>query len=175
LRNRRVAACDLRRRRGPKKSGRPPIGTDIFSVARRSQIMGLIRGQDTAPEVLVRKMLRFLGYHFKKNLSSLPGTPDVVLARQKVVIFVHGCFWHGHRGCAKGRTLPKTRREFWQSKIHRNVERDQSAVRKLRRAGWRVLKVWECKLKRPGEISKRLERFIEGEGSDGFAKQRPAG
>jgi DNA mismatch endonuclease (patch repair protein) len=128
--------------------------------------MGLIRARDTKPEVLVRKILRSLGYRFKKNVSSLPGTPDIVLARQRVVIFVHGCFWHGHRACAKGRTLPKTRRAFWQSKIQQNAKRDRVAVRKLRRAGWRVLKVWECRLKKPGEFSTHLRRLIEGEGNN---------
>jgi DNA mismatch endonuclease (patch repair protein) len=175
LRDSRVATFDLMQRRGPKKSERAPIGTDIFSTARRSQIMSLIRGRDTKPELLVRKILRSLGYRFKKNVSNLAGTPDIVLTREKVVIFVHGCFWHGHRGCAKGRTLPKTRRQFWQSKIQQNIARDRWAIRKLRRAGWRVLKVWECRLKRPNEFSIHLGRFIEGKESNELQKQLPTG
>jgi DNA mismatch endonuclease (patch repair protein) len=158
----------------PKKRGRPPTGTDIFSAARRSEIMGLIRGKGTKPEMLVGKILRSLGYRFEQNVSSLPGTPDIVLARQKVVIFVHGCFWHGHGRCAKGRTLPKAHRKFWRSKIQQNVERDRSAVRKLRRFGWRVLNVWECRLKKPSNLSIYLGHFIEGKESNDLRKQLPS-
>jgi DNA mismatch endonuclease, patch repair protein len=175
LSNSPVATFDLMQRRPPNKKDQRPLSTDIFSASRRSQIMGLIRGRDTKPEVLVRKTLRSLGYRFTENVPSLPGTPDIVLTPQKVVIFVHGCFWHGHRRCAKGRTLPKTRREFWKSKIQQNVERDRSVVRKLRRVGWRVLTVWECRLKKSSGFSIYVRRFIERKGSDELGNQIPSG
>jgi DNA mismatch endonuclease (patch repair protein) len=143
-----------------KKSSRR---TDIVSTAKRSEIMGRIRGKNTKPEVLVRKILRSLGCPYKQNVGSLPGTPDIVLPRRKLAIFVHGCFWHGHRLCAKGTTLPKTRRDFWQAKILRNTKRDRAAVRDLHRAGWSVLKLWECQLRDADRVSSHLAQIVGGE------------
>ncbi len=117
---------------------------DIWNKAKRSAVMARIRSRDTKPELIVRRYLYGRGYRFRKNVRGLPGTPDVVLRRYGVVIFVHGCFWHGHE--VDGH-LPRSRREFWERKIARNRERDERNKEALRQAGWDVVTVWECQLK----------------------------
>ena len=108
--------------------------------------MSGIRGKDTKPEISVRKMLHQAGFRFRLHDRQLPGKPDVVLAKYRTAIFVHGCFWHGHKDCALFR-LPGTRPEFWSEKIGGNVKRDESNIVLLMRAGWKVAIVWECTLK----------------------------
>jgi len=117
---------------------------DIWSKKKRSAVMARIRSKDTKPEWLVRRYLFSRGYRYRKNVKGLPGTPDIVLRKYGVVIFVHGCFWHGHE--VDG-TLPKTHREFWKAKIERNRRRDERDKEALRRMGWHVMTVWECQLK----------------------------
>lgn len=117
---------------------------DIWDKAKRSAVMARIRSKDTKPELIVRRYLHARGYRYRKNIRGLPGTPDIVLRRYGVAIFVHGCFWHGHE--ADGH-LPKERREFWERKIARNRERDARNKEALRQAGWDVVTVWECQLK----------------------------
>src|SRR5689334_19619411 len=107
--------------------------------------MSRIRGTGTRPEELVEAILRSLRYRFVSHEPSLPGKPDFVLTRRKVAIFVHGCFWHAH-SCRRGRSIPGTRTAFWQRKKDANVKRDRRAVSALRRLGFRVIVLWECKL-----------------------------
>jgi DNA mismatch endonuclease, patch repair protein len=119
---------------------------DVVSVAKRSEMMAGIRAKNTRPEMLVRKLLHAAGYRYRLHVSDLPGKPDLVLSRHKVVIFVHGCFWHGHEGCALFR-LPRSREEFWANKIGENVARDRTQELKLLESGWRIVTLWECALK----------------------------
>lgn len=112
----------------------------------RSRMMSGIRGRDTKPELQVRKYLHAEGYRFRLFRKDLPGRPDIVLPKWKTVVFVHGCFWHGHLGCPLFR-IPKTRTEFWTNKIGRNSQRDQEAIQKLLDLRWRVAVVWECALR----------------------------
>lgn len=128
----------------------------------RSRMMAGIRGRDTKPELMIRRHLHAQGLRFRLFARDLPGRPDIVLPRWRVVIFAHGCFWHRHQGCSFFR-LPRTRPEFWANKIERNVERDSAAVEQLRSAGWRVAVVWECALrKEPERTLDRLVAFVRG-------------
>ena len=121
----------------------------------RSRTMSRIKGKNTKPEIAVRSMLHRAGYRFRLHGRKLPGSPDIVLARHKTVVFVHGCFWHRHEGC-KYATTPKTRVEFWSDKFRKNVERDARQQRELREMGWRVLIVWECELRDLETLKERL-------------------
>ena len=122
--------------------------------------MGRIRGANTKPERLVRSMLHRMGLRFRLHRKDLPGKPDIVLPKHRTVIFVHGCFWHRHRGCRFAYT-PKSRVEFWTRKFEQNVERDRRACRVLRRQGWRVITIWECQTQDLEKLTKRLERLFE--------------
>lgn len=133
--------------------------TDVFTPAKRSAIMARIKGQNTKPEILVRKLVHSLGYRFRLHQYKLPGKPDLVLRRHEKVIFVHGCFWHGHTRCARA-ALPSTNIDFWQKKIRGNRSRDIKVKRQLTRSGWKVLVVWQCQTKNSTELSKRLKRFL---------------
>ena len=119
--------------------------SDIVSPEVRSRMMSAIRGKNTGIETVVRKGLFALGFRYRLHLKTLPGKPDVVLPKHRAVIFVHGCFWHGH-SCALFRK-PKTNADFWETKINRNRIVDQQHIKALRSAGWRVLTVWECCLR----------------------------
>lgn len=118
---------------------------DIFSIEIRSDIMSKIRSKNTKPENLVRKFLYDNGFRYRKNLKSLPGTPDIVIKKCRTVVLVNGCFWHGHENCKKFK-MPKTRVEFWTEKIERNRLRDVESIEKLQRLGWDVVVIWECQL-----------------------------
>ena len=118
---------------------------DVVDAAVRSRMMSNIKGKNTKPELLVRKLLHAAGYRFRLHVAELPGKPDIVLRKHKAAIFVNGCFWHGH-GCHLFR-LPSTRTEFWETKIAANSERDKKAIQSLFSNGWRVATVWECALK----------------------------
>lgn len=131
---------------------------DTVSPETRSRIMAAVRTRHTAPERIVRSLIHGLGLRFVLHDRRLVGTPDIVLPRHCVVIFVHGCFWHGHK-CPRGK-LPNTRREFWSEKIEANCRRDRRAIRRLRRSGWRVMTVWECETKEPARLVRRLEKFF---------------
>lgn len=121
--------------------------------------MSRISGKDTKPEVLVRKYLFSKGFRYRKNDAKLPGKPDIVLAKYKTVIFVNGCFWHGHKGC-RYFVWPKNNAEFWRAKILGNVERDKRTYCQLNKLGWRVIVVWECELKK-GTAEIRLDKLIQ--------------
>ena len=119
--------------------------------------MSRIAGKDTKPEELVRKYLFSKGFRYRKNVRKLPGTPDLVLPKYRTVIFVNGCFWHGHEGC-KYFVWPKSNAEFWRQKIETNISRDQRKEAQLRDMGWNVMIVWECEL-RPPKRQATLERL----------------
>jgi DNA mismatch endonuclease (patch repair protein) len=124
--------------------------------------MSRIRSRDTLPELALRRALHRLGLRFRVNVKALPGKPDIVFARYRTVVFVHGCFWHRHSGC-KVASNPRSNIEFWQSKFARNVSRDRSVRRELSAAGWRVIVVWECQLQaksRRERVAARLARRI---------------
>lgn len=134
---------------------------DTVSVKRRSEIMGRVVAKNTRPEVAVRSLLHRLGFRFRLHREDLPGKPDVTLPKWRTVVFVHGCFWHRHKGCPNTRT-PKSRVDFWTTKFDENVRRDKHARKKLKSLGWRVLVVWECELKDIGALTDRIESFIKG-------------
>ncbi len=119
---------------------------DVFSQAKRSEVMAAVHSKDTKPELAIRKLLFSLGYRFRLQRKDLPGRPDIVLPRFKLAIFVNGCFWHRHEGCKLAST-PKSRVEFWQEKFARNVARDQRNYAALKEMGWQVLVIWECEVK----------------------------
>lgn len=130
---------------------------DVVSKAKRSEMMAGIRGRDTKPEMLIRRGLHAMGYRFRVHRRDLPGNPDIVLPKYHAVIFVHGCFWHGH-DCHLFK-WPKTREEFWQTKICGNVRRDALRCGELKDAGWRVFDVWECSLRRTEHANAALHRL----------------
>jgi DNA mismatch endonuclease, patch repair protein len=119
---------------------------DVHSPETRSYNMSQIKGKDTKPEMLVRKYLFAQGFRFRLHDKKLPGKPDIVLPKFKTVIFIHGCFWHGHKDC-KYFVVPKTRTDWWLEKIGKNKENDVKAKKALKKLGWRVVEVWECQLR----------------------------
>ncbi|MCL4742529.1 MAG: DNA mismatch endonuclease Vsr [Phycisphaerales bacterium] len=134
---------------------------DRLSQSQRSELMARIKGRDTMPEQIVRGILRQHRVNYRSHVTSLPGSPDIVIDAAKTVIFVHGCFWHRH-SCPRGESCPATRTAFWQTKFARNTRRDRQAARVLRRSGWSVVTVWECqtaRAKRP-RLTLRLRRFL---------------
>ena len=124
---------------------------DKLSPAQRSANMSRVQNKNTKPELLVRRVLHAAGYRFRLHCRDLPGSPDIVLPKWKTVIFVHGCFWHGHAGCRRSK-LPATRTEFWQAKIERNQDRDRVATEELTALGYRVVTLWECELRDESSI-----------------------
>ena len=132
---------------------------DSVTAARRSQIMARIRSKDTKPEMQIRRMLHSLGYRYALHKRDLPGTPDLVFPARRKIIFVHGCFWHQHKGCIDGR-IPKSRKNYWKPKLLHNVERDRRNISKLRRSGWKVMKVWECCVRDESRLRKLLTEFL---------------
>jgi DNA mismatch endonuclease (patch repair protein) len=120
--------------------------TDVHNPTVRSYNMSRIKGKNTKPEMLVRKFLFSKGFRYRLNVKSLPGTPDIALPKFKTVIFIHGCYWHGHEECSYF-VVPKTRTEWWLDKINRNIENDKIKQCQLIDEGWRVIVLWECMLK----------------------------
>ena len=131
---------------------------DRISPEQRSRTMRAIHGKNTKPEMIVRRYLYANGFRYRVNVRSLPGTPDIVLRKYATVIFIHGCFWHGHSECQAGRT-PKSNVDFWEKKIKRNKERDIEVRTKLKEAGWRTMIVWECQL-RPKKREETLRDIV---------------
>ena len=132
---------------------------DRLTKERRSWNMSRIRGKDTKPEMVVRSLLHRLGYRFRLHGKGLPGRPDIVLARHRVVVLVHGCFWHGHEGC-KDFAPPKTRTEWWLNKISGNKKNDAKTIAQLEETGWRVVIVWECELT-PKNREKTINSLVD--------------
>lgn len=128
---------------------------DKFSKAKRSDIMSKISGKETKPEIMVRKYLFAHGFRYRKNVANLPGKPDILLPKYKTVIFVNGCFWHGHKNC-KNAELPTTNTEFWRTKISATIERDKRQKLELQKIGYKVLTVWQCEL-----TAKKREQTLE--------------
>ena len=126
---------------------------DIFSKEKRSMMMSNIRSLDSSPEKLIRSELFRMGFRFRKNVAELPGKPDIVLPRFQTIIFVNGCFWHSHENCSNGR-IPSSNQDFWIPKLKRNKERDCLNEQALKAAGWTVIVVWEC------EIRKNLNKVV---------------
>jgi len=139
--------------------------TDRLTSEQRSRNMSRVRGKDTKPEWVIRRLLHGMGFRYRLHRRDLPGSPDIVLPKHRVAVFVHGCFWHGH-GCHLFR-WPATREEFWKAKIARNAERDAEALAALNVAGWRTLVVWECAIKgrtclQKSDLACRMGSFISG-------------
>ncbi len=133
---------------------------DSISKKHRSWNMSRVRSKDTKPEVKVRSMLHAKGFRFRKNVKSLPGVPDIVLPKYKTVVFVHGCFWHQHPNCVKSH-IPKSNVEFWTEKLGKNVIRDKKHKKNLKKLGWNVIYVWECKLKNMEALERKLTNKIK--------------
>lgn len=131
---------------------------DTMTPEQRHRCMAAIKGKDTKPEMLVRRYLHSLGYRYGLHNKKLPGSPDLVLRKYKTVIFIHGCFWHGHEGCKYYR-LPKTNETFWREKIARNHQRDLESVTLLREKGWNVITIWECDLRNRDKREETLSRL----------------
>jgi len=119
---------------------------DVHTPEQRSFNMSRIKGKDTKPEMLVRKFLHANGFRYKLHDKTLPGKPDIVLPKYRTVIFVHGCFWHGHKNC-KYFTIPKTRSAWWQHKIEGNIVNNAKAIKALKKEGWKIINLWTCNLK----------------------------
>lgn len=141
----------------PKHANRP-LMADVHTPEQRSFNMSRIRSKNTKPELVVRKFLFSRGFRYRLHNKKLPGKPDIVLARHRLVIFIHGCFWHGHNNY-KYFVIPKTRTEWWLKKINRNKALDAGNIEFLKKHGWRILTVFECELK-PSKIEKTLKRII---------------
>lgn len=133
---------------------------DRLSKKERSRIMSRIRGKDTAPEKQVRSLLHSMGYRFRLHVKELPGKPDIVLPKHKKVIFVHGCFWHGHEGCVRA-SRPTTNIDFWNDKINRTIARDKDTQTKLRALGWQVLIIWQCQIRKIEVANRILSSFMD--------------
>ena len=133
---------------------------DAFTPEGRSAVMRRVRGKDTRPEMTVRSLVHRMGLRYALHRRDLPGNPDLVFPARDRIIFVHGCFWHGHR-CRAGRNRPASNTDYWTAKLDRNHARDAVNSRRLRNLGWRVLVIWECELKDTERLRARLARFFE--------------
>jgi DNA mismatch endonuclease (patch repair protein) len=134
--------------------------TDVYGVEKRSAVMRRVKGRDTTPELVVRRALTKLGARYRLHRKDLPGNPDVVLPGRRLVLFVHGCFWHGH-DCARGARVPKQNRDYWVAKVGRNKARDARTRAALGSLGWRVETIWECELKDADALSARLSALLD--------------
>ncbi|MCI0507800.1 MAG: DNA mismatch endonuclease Vsr [Gammaproteobacteria bacterium] len=125
----------------------------------RSEIMRRVRSKDTTPELVVRRLIFSFGYRYRLHRRDLPGKPDIVIPSRKKIIFVHGCFWHGH-ACKRGARIPKQNRKYWEQKITRNKELDKKHRAELKRMGWRVQIVWECEIRNLKKLENRMVKFL---------------
>ena len=133
--------------------------TDVYPPEKRSAVMRRVKGQNTTPELKVRKALTALGARYRLHRKDLPGSPDIVLPGRRLAIFVHGCFWHGH-DCVRGARVPKANRDYWLAKVGRNRARDIASREALAGLGWRVETIWECDLKDDAALKARLEALL---------------
>ncbi|PZQ61394.1 MAG: very short patch repair endonuclease [Phenylobacterium zucineum] len=133
--------------------------TDVYGPEKRSAVMRRVKGQDTTPELKVRKALTGLGARYRLHRKDLPGNPDIVMPGRRLALFVHGCFWHGH-DCARGARVPKANRDYWLGKVGRNKARDVRTAAELAALGWRVETIWECELKDRAALEARLGRLL---------------
>ena len=125
----------------------------------RSRIMRAVKSSNTKPEMIVRRVAFGMGYRYRLHRSDLPGTPDLVFVAKRKVVFIHGCFWHGHN-CLRGARIPKQNQSYWIEKIYKNKQRDKSNLRKLKSSGWKYLVLWECGLKDERKLHSRLRDFL---------------
>ena len=132
--------------------------TDRISPSLRSRNMSRVRGKDTAPEMLVRRLVHRMGYRYRLHRRDLPGTPDLVFSSRRKVIFVHGCFWHQH-DCRRGKR-PSSNVKFWNTKLDENLRRDKANILALQKDDWSILIVWECETKELEPLSRRIEAFL---------------
>lgn len=132
---------------------------DRLSPSARSANMARVRGKDTRPEIVVRRLLHRLGHRFRLHRKDLPGKPDIILPRYRLAIFIHGCFWHRHADCRRT-TSPQTRAEFWQRKFEATIERDAKQVAALKADGWRVAVIWECEIRNPEQLRMRVDALL---------------
>ena len=133
---------------------------DVFTKEKRSRIMSKVKGKNTKPERLVRSLLHGMGYRFRLHRRDLPGNPDIVFPKHKKVIFVHGCFWHGHEDCLRSKR-PSSNQEFWDEKLNKNIQRDKNNILTLRNMGWTPLIIWTCEIKDIVLLKLKLQNFIE--------------
>jgi DNA mismatch endonuclease (patch repair protein) len=133
--------------------------TDVFSPEKRSAVMRRVKGRDTSPELKVRRLLRRMGVGYRLHRADLPGKPDIAMPGRRLVLFVHGCFWHGH-DCARGARTPKANRSYWEAKIGRNRTRDAETRAAFERMGWRAETLWECELNDEAALEERLRRLL---------------
>ena len=138
---------------------------DVVDRPTRSRMMAGIGGRNTVPEMTVRRALHAAGLRYRLHRRDLPGRPDIVLPRYQAAVFVHGCFWHRHRGC-KYATTPSTRPKFWSRKFEENITRDLRQLRKLRRNGWRTFVIWECEARKPKALARLVTRIRHRAGSE---------
>ena len=138
----------------------PENRIDPLTPEQRRRTMANVKGKDTKPEIAVRSLLHRLGYRFRLHRSDLPGKPDIVLPKYKSVVFVHGCFWHGH-DCKAGRKRPKTNSVYWDKKLTRNRKRDHRNQQALQALGWCVIIVWECELRDLVAVGRDLSRLLQ--------------
>jgi len=132
---------------------------DVFSKEKRSEIMSVIKSTNTKPELFVRKLIHSMGYRFRLHDSKLPGKPDLVFKKYKKVIFIHGCFWHGHRKCKRS-YLPNSNKEFWKNKITKNKKRDIRNYKLLSKLGWEYLIIWQCDIRKE-DLKKIINNFLK--------------
>jgi DNA mismatch endonuclease (patch repair protein) len=135
------------------------VMADVLTPQQRSFNMSRIRNRDTKPEIIVRSIVHRLGYRYRLHKSELPGKPDLVLVRHAKIINVHGCFFHMHN-CKYGKVVPASNAEFWSTKRLSNVKRDKRNLRLLRKAGWKVMTIWECETKDVHTLTTRIEKFL---------------
>ena len=133
---------------------------DVFTQDKRSSIMANVKGRNTKPELVVRSIIHRMGFRYRLHVADLPGKPDIVLPRHKKVIFVNGCFWHGHKDCPRAKR-PTTNTSSWDAKLDENILRDKRNVRKLKKDGWHTLTIWECEIKDRDKIYHKLSRFLQ--------------
>ena len=136
------------------------VMVDTLDQASRSRVMARVKGKNTGPELLVRKMVFAAGYRYRIHVKDLPGSPDLIFPGKRKVIFVHGCFWHRHEGCKSAR-MPKSRIYFWSAKLNGNKLRDTRTFDALRRSGWQVMVVWECELRDLEGVAKAIQIFLD--------------
>lgn len=134
--------------------------TDKLTKSQRSLNMSQIKGKNTKPEMQVRSVLHSLGYRYRLHKKDLPGKPDIVLTKYKTIIFVNGCFWHGHSGCKRS-NIPKSNVEYWSKKIAGNISRFQDSANKLQNLGWKVFVIWECETKDPILLEQIIKNCFE--------------
>lgn len=132
---------------------------DVFTKEKRSKIMSRVSGKNTKPELIVRSLLHRMGYRFRLHRKDLPGKPDIILSKHRKVIFVHGCFWHGHADCSRSKR-PTSNEEFWRKKLDKNIARDKSTIKNLKELGWGVLVVWTCEVNSMHDLKNKLQLFL---------------